>query len=296
MFRAALAVDARSWTASARPAVGLGLVALLCVVLSGCAGMASQQIAGNLSRAILNQDDPETVRAGAPAYLLMLDGMIEDRPDDRSLLMAGARLYGAYAGGLVRDPERARRLSTKARAYGSRALCGDQAQVCATEQQPFEAFAAAVADVGASDLEPLYVYGTSWAGWIQQRSDDWGAVAELPRVEAVLERVVALDPGHDRGRAQLYLGVMQSQVPPAMGGKPENGKAHFELALQYSDGRDLMAKVELARHYARLVFDQKLHDRLLNEVLAADPVEPGLTLSNVLAQEQARRLLADEYF
>jgi hypothetical protein len=56
--------------------------------------------------------------------------------------------------------------------------------------------------------------------------------------------------------------------------------------------------VEYARRYARLVFDRKLHDRLLNEVLAADTEVPGFTLSNVLAQRQARELLqsAEDYF
>jgi hypothetical protein len=59
-----------------------------------------------------------------------------------------------------------------------------------------------------------------------------------------------------------------------------------------------MAKVLYARQYARLVFDRPLHDRLLNEVVAADPEAPGLTLGNTLAQEQALLLLAsaDEYF
>ena len=65
-----------------------------------------------------------------------------------------------------------------------------------------------------------------------------------------------------------------------------------------SGGRNLMAKVEMALHYARLVFDRALHDRLLNEVLKADPYEPDLTFSNVLAQQKARRLLntSTEYF
>ena len=53
-----------------------------------------------------------------------------------------------------------------------------------------------------------------------------------------------------------------------------------------------MAKVELARRYARLMFDQVLHDRLLREVLAADPYATDLTLSNVLAQREAQRLLS----
>jgi len=59
-----------------------------------------------------------------------------------------------------------------------------------------------------------------------------------------------------------------------------------------------MAKVLYARHYARLVFDRPLHDRLLGEVMQADPYAPGLTLSNTLAQEEAQKLLgdADEYF
>jgi hypothetical protein len=83
-----------------------------------------------------------------------------------------------------------------------------------------------------------------------------------------------------------------------MGGKPEQGRAQFEHAIQLSSGRNLIAKVELARRYARLVFDRKLHDRLLHEVIKADPHQAGLTLSNVLAQQQAQQLLksAAEYF
>jgi len=59
-----------------------------------------------------------------------------------------------------------------------------------------------------------------------------------------------------------------------------------------------MVKVEYARRYARITYDRPLHDRLLREVLDADAVAPGLTLSNVLAKRQARELLAsaDSYF
>ncbi|MBW1688684.1 MAG: hypothetical protein JRS35_26945, partial [Deltaproteobacteria bacterium] len=48
----------------------------------------------------------------------------------------------------------------------------------------------------------------------------------------------------------------------------------------------------------RLVFDRPLHDRLLGEVVEADPHARGFTLSNVLAQEEAALLLAggDDYF
>ena len=68
--------------------------------------------------------------------------------------------------------------------------------------------------------------------------------------------------------------------------------------MELSGGRHLLAETQFARQYARLMFDQALHDQLLQQVIAADPREPGLTLSNTLAQQQARILLdnASDYF
>jgi len=265
-------------------------------LLTGCASIARERLATNLASAMLNQDDPDIVRAGAPAYLLLLDGMIHDNPNDQSLLLAGSRLYGAFATGLIREPVRVRRLTQRSREYAQLAFCARYGEICAQADARYDQFAATADRIAPDELNLLYVYATSWAGWIAARSDDWGALADLPKVEYLLERIVAQVPEYDQGRAQLYLGVMHSQLPPALGGKPEIGRAHFELAIAYSDGRDLMAKVEYARRYARLVFDQPLHDRLLHEVLAAPAQAPDLTLSNILAKQQAELLLKDEYF
>jgi hypothetical protein len=114
----------------------------------------------------------------------------------------------------------------------------------------------------------------------------------------MMTRVVELDETYSHGEAHLYLGVFATLLPPALGGKPEEGRAHFERAIELSQGRDLMAKVEYARRYARITYNRPLHDRLLQEVLDADPVAPGLTLSNMLARQQADELLksADSYF
>lgn len=266
------------------------------LALSACASLATDRLAANLSSAMLNQSDPEIVRSGAPAYLLLLDSFIEENPGDQGLLYAGARLYNAYAGGLVSEPARRRSLTDKALSYAGRGLCPRTPELCRTRTQPFEDFTTTLGKTDAAELEGVYLYAVSWAGWIQARSDDWNAIAELPRAQAMLSWVAERDPGHDNGRCQLYLGVIGSQVPPALGGNPEIGRRHFEAAIAYSKGLDLMAKVEYARHYARLVFDRTLHDRLLNEVLQADPVSPGLTLSNVMAQQQATQLLQDDYF
>ncbi len=113
-----------------------------------------------------------------------------------------------------------------------------------------------------------------------------------------MRRVLALDETWRDGQAHLYLGKLTTLLPAALGGKPEEGREHFERAMSLSGNRNLMAGVMFARSYARLVFDRPLHDRLLKEVLEADPDKPGYLLINVLARREARQLLesADDYF
>jgi hypothetical protein len=144
----------------------------------------------------------------------------------------------------------------------------------------------------------MYGLAAAWAGYIQANRDDWGAVADLPKVEALLLRVVAIEPKHEDGLPLVYLGVLNSLRPEAVGGKPELGKAYFQQAIDASEGRNLYAKTLMAEFHARLVFDQALHDRLLNEVLAADPKAPRYTLMNTLAQVRAKALLESgkDYF
>lgn len=262
--------------------------ALLVAVLGGCAG----RLAGNLTGAILEQSDPETVRDGAPAYLLLVDGLIQGDPDSAALLRGGASLYGLYAALFTEDAERARRLADRSRQYGERALCASRGAACGLAGRPPEEFKQGLLRLGRRDVPSLHAFAVSWLVWLKVHSDDWSALAELPKVEQALERLIQLDEGYERGSAHLYLGILQTARPPALGGRPEEGRRHFERALALSDGRDLAVKVEYARSYARLIYDRELHDRLLQEVLAAPAEVPGLTLTNTLAQRQATALLA----
>ena len=279
---------------------------LLMLALAGCASIASNagnRLASQLGNAVLNSDDPATVRDGLPAYLLLIDGLVADdgSGDDgkESLLFAAAELNGAYAGNFTgNDRDRARRLAAKALAYARRGTCVQDAALCAAFDQDVTRFEAAVAAAPEKNVAGLYALAAAWAGYLQANSEDWGAIADLPKVDALLNRVVAIDPGHARGMARVYLGVLNSLRPESIGGKPELGREHFEAAIALSKGRNLYAKTLLAEYYARLVFNQELHDRLLVEVLAADPREPGFTLMNVLAQERAKALVESgkDYF
>ncbi len=279
-------------------------MALLCLCLlawSGCSSITSSltgRMSESLATSILNQNDPETVRQGMPAYLLMIDGFITDDPENADVLMAGAQLYASYAGAFVDDPARAKLMSVKARDYGRKALCLSNKTTCGIWDQPYDQFEPVIEALDPEDIESMYVAAMTWATWIQVNRDDWVAVADKARVEAMMLRVVALNEGYRRGSAHLYLGVLATLLPEALGGKPEEGRRHFEKSTELSGGRELMAKVLLASDYARLVFDRELHDRLCREVLEADPTVEGLTLSNTLAQQEAKALLNDseDYF
>jgi hypothetical protein len=267
------------------------------LLLGGCVSFGN--LADSLSNAILNQPDPRTVEDGVPAYLIMMDAMIASDPRDEDLLLAGSRLYGAYASAFAGDPERMRRLADRSLDYARRAVCAEVKSLCAALTRPAAEYAQAVSRLDDKDDVPyLYGLGAAWAGWIQAHAENWQAIAELPKIQASIERVLVLDEAHDRGGARLYMGVLLCLRPAALGGQPEAGRGHFERALELSEGKNLMIKVLYARHYARLVFDRELHDRLLQEVLAAPVEAPGLTLVNTLAQEQAKELLAGsaEYF
>lgn len=277
------------------------LIAAAVLLLPACVSMmasAGSGLAGNLNAAIMNQDDPQLVRDGAPAYLLMLDSFVEGAPQNEAVLKAAAELYSAYGVVFVDDPARASKLTTRGRDYGRRALCAARDSLCGIWSLPYEAFMEALQGAQVKQVPALYTFAMSWLAWIQAHSDDYSALAKLPQVQAVLHRVEALDERYEEARIEHFLAVLNTIRPPALGGDFEAGRAHYERALAVSRGLDLGIKVDYARYYARTLYDRELHDRLLLEVLAADPEQSGLTLFNTLAQEEARELLAgaDDYF
>ena len=267
-------------------------------ILSGCTNVLGSIASDTLSAAILDQDDPELVASGAPAYLLLVDGMISRSPDNEALLAAGAQLFALYGSRFEPDDERVVRLTAKARGYGERAICLAHEPACTWEGLDYDEFVSQLASMNARKIDYLYSYAISWLSYLDATSEDWTAVAELPWVEAALERALALDESYEQGSLHAYLGILNALRPPALGGRPEVAQRHFERAIELSAGRDLSVKVEYARRYARMMFEQDLHDRLLTEVLAAPAEAPGLTLFNVLAKQEAEQLLATsrEYF
>lgn len=278
----------------------IGLVGIL-VVNAGCASMvssAASKFADNLSAAVLNQNDPEIVRDGAPAYLLLLDSLLEGNPDDPAMLSAAASLYATYGTVFAGDPDRAARLTERARTYSTKALCNSYKESCSWEGMLFEDYEQTLDGLTSKHADVVFSHGLSSLAYIRAHSADYAAIALLPYSEALFERYLEISDGTDDGSIHTYLGILNTLIPPALGGDPDKGQEHFLKAIAFSDGTDLSAKVEYANGYARLLYERELHDRLLNEVLDAEAEVPGVTLLNVLAKRQAELLLdsADDYF
>lgn len=282
---------------TARIATG-SLIGAVFAALCGCANLIGSMAADTLTASILNQDDPMLIESGVPAYLLLVDGFIHESPDSEDLLAAGAQIYALYGSRFSADQAAAVRMTRKARDYGRRAICIVNDRACDWDGLSFAEFSAELAEVDAKQIDALYAYALGWLSYLDATSDDLSAVAELPWVEVAMERALELDESYGDGAVHTWLGIIKALRPPALGGEPELARAHFERSLELSGGRDLSVKVEYARRYGRLMYEQALHDRLLREVLAAPAEEDGFTLFNVLAKQDAEALLASssEYF
>ena len=277
------------------------ILLLMVLAITACGQVitnAKIEFSQDLSATILEFDDPETIKKGVPSYLILISSMIKGDPDNPDLLESGAKLYGAYASGFTDSDDSKKALSGRAFDYAGRAMCIHNSDFCDVKSISYFEYEKKLNKVGASQVESLFIFASSWAGVIEANSSDWNAVAELPKVKAGISRVIEIDETVNNGNAHLYMAVMESLLPPTLGGKPELAKKHFDRAIEISNGENQMARVLYAEKYARMLFDRELHDKLLKQVVEADTGPQDQILSNTLAKQRAAELLrsADDYF
>ena len=267
-----------------------------------CAPIVSNitdNLARNLSDAVLNQEDPKIVRDGAPAYLLLLDSLVAGNPENPVILSSASDLYTSYSAIFVNDANRSKILSERALKYSKKALCISYEDSCNWDDYSFDDFNLSLDDLDMKYSDLLLTYSTSYLVYIRSHSNDWNAIARLPYIESALEYYVEKNPETENiDSVYTYLGILSTLLPPALGGDYEKGKRYFENAIEFSGDQNLSAKVEYALSYARPLYDRELHDKLLQEVISSNPVKKNYTLLNVIAKEQASSMLenADEYF
>jgi len=245
------------------------------------------------------QSDLRMIREGTPAYLMLLDGMVGAWPDNAQLLIAAAQGYSSFASVFLEDQERAyaQQLAGKGKQYALRSL--ELKGLKDPLQKPFDDFKEGLTHLGKKEVPYLFWSATCWASWINLNLDSLEAVAELPKVEAMMQRVLVLDEAFYYGGPHLFMGIWFASRPKIAGGDLKKAQGHFLKAIELGQGKFLMASVYYASTYARQALDKDLFTSLLQGVLKS-PVDdpPELTLLNTVAKKKAHDLLdrTQEYF
>lgn len=275
------------------------------VFISGCSCLMKMGVNRmaptfeNMGKAAQKENDPELLRFGAPSNLLMIDGLLDISPENRSLLTTAAQAYCGYAQGFVEeeDAERAKKLYTKGKSYGLRALKTSGSFRKALEKG--ERIEEAVTHLGKKYVSAMFWTGTCWAGWLNLSKRDPKALLDVPSIKGIMERVYALDDSYYYGSPHLFFAAYYAGLPTIAGGGADKSKAEFDKVFEITGGKSLLPYVMYAQSYATLIQDRDLFVSTLNKVLETpSDVLPEMTLVNEIAKKRASRLLkdVDKYF
>ena len=287
------------------------LLALAPALLAGCSfrKMAISKVGDALSSGgstFSSDDDPELVRAAVPFSLKLMESLLAEVPDHQGLLLATASGFTQYGYAFVqtdaeeiesdnlaksRDMQaRARRLYFRARDYGLRGLevahPGFGAQL---KDNP----KAAVAKMRKADVPRLYWTAVAWAAAVSLSKDNPDAVADLPKVEAMIDRALALDEPWDHGAIHGFLIAFDMGRATGEGDPAMRAKKHFDRAVELSQGRQAGPYVSYAEAVCIPAEDRAQFEKLLKQALAINPDDdPPTRLVNLIMQRRARWLLS----
>jgi predicted anti-sigma-YlaC factor YlaD len=256
-------------------------------------------------------DDPELVRDAVPFALKAMESLLASSPDHKGLLTALCKGFTRYAVAFVRqdaeeagDPaarrggmERTRRLLLRAREYGVRGLSvGRQGFSTGLFADP----SAAAARIDAGDVPLLYWTGAAWSLAVSTSPDDPSLLADLPRIEALMRRALALDERYDAGAIHEFFVAFEGARPEAMGGSVERARHHMERAMALSGGRKVSPLVTFAETVSVRAQDREGFLDLLDRALVFDArsAAPEHRMGNLVSQRRARWLKGrvDELF
>jgi len=256
-------------------------------------------------------EDPDLVWEAVPFGLKTVEGLLDEAPRHKGLLLAAASGFVQYGYGHLQQEAdfaesrdlaratflraRARKLYLRALGYGFRGLEVD-----------FPSLRARLAREGAPALDRtrrehvplLYFTGLAWFAAISVSKDDAELTADQAQAEALMRRALALDEGYDHGALHDFF-ISWEGRGEAVGGSFDRARAHLERAEALSGGHRVSALVNFAETVSVARQDRGEFDRLLRQALAVDPDSaPEMRLPNLVYQRRARWLLgrADELF
>jgi predicted anti-sigma-YlaC factor YlaD len=291
----------------------LYLSMMLAVFLSaGCASLqtvAVNKLGDSLARGgetFSSDDDLELVGDALPFSLKLMESLLAESPHHSGLLLACARGFTQYAYGWVEQPsaesetenpeaasrgrERARRLYLRACRYGLRAL---DVSHPGFESRLRTAPREALLDMHRDDVPLLYWTAAAWGLAISNAKDQPELIADLPLVEAMIDRALELDEAFDHGAIHVFLIGYEPNRAGGQGDPLMRSRRHFERAVELGHGTLASPFVTFAEAISVRTQKRAEFEELLHRALAIDPAtHPESRIENQLAQHHARWLLA----
>jgi predicted anti-sigma-YlaC factor YlaD len=290
----------------------LVLLLLGWIAASGCSllrrpalNQVADAVAGS-GTTFASDEDPDLVKAAAPFSLKLMESLLAENPEHQGLLSAAASGFTQYAFAFVQQEAdeleardlaaaealraRARRLYLRAHTYGLRGLevnhPGFPNALLANPR-------AAVHAATMADVPLLYWTAISWAAAISLSKDNPELIAQIPAMEALMDRALELDESYGRGGIHTFLVTYEMSRQGAPGEPAARAREHFERAMALSEGKDAAPLVALAEVVTVKQQNVKEFESLLDRALAINPdATPDTRLRNVIMQRRARWLLS----
>lgn len=173
--------------------------------------------------------------------------------------------------------ERARNLYRRGRDHGLRGL---DLGVEELRRDPRRAIA------GRSDVALLYWTGAAWGALIALSKEDPEALADVPAVEALIDRALELDESFEHGAIHTFLISYEMVRQGAAGDPAERARRHFRRALALSGGADAAPILAYAEAVCIPAQRRAEFDALIEEGLSVR----GPSLANLVHKRRARWL------
>ena len=246
--------------------------------------------------AMNRETDLDLARASIPANLKMIEAMLLADPGNVAYRVQAAMGFYGYALGFVEPDDRARAAALYRRALDHAQVALDHAGVTqAMLTGDVAVLEQALAKLDARAVPALFWTAAAWGKWIELQLDDPARLAELPRVEMLMRRVLALDETYYHGGAHLFFGVYYGGRAPMFGGDFARAERHFDRAAALNQNRLLLVEVYRAQYLFRQMGDRAAFHATLSRVIDAPAgPDPDLNLANALAKKQAAALLTQE--
>lgn len=264
-----------------------------CGVVNTVAVNATTDIVDYGLASVFEESDLDLAERAIPGNLVLLEALYRAKEqDDDHLALLLTQGYTGFTLGFVEDTdaERAKALYARARNYGLRALTLKD-KAFAQSMDDAAAFKNSLDRFGKDDVPLIFWTANAWGNLVNVSIADPSVLADLPKVNAMMEFVLRHDESYFYGSAHLYFATILATVPKNLGGKPDSARYHFEKCFAIGQNKFLLPHLYMAKSYCVQVQDRELFQRLLSAVDTTSlDVLPEQRLVNAIAKRKAKKL------